>query len=106
MRAARTIWPLLSIPVLLFALADPARADVVLHGEQSAEVASAAPDEDLWVSAEDLTRISGFVLKPQGACLDAICVPLPDGSDLVRREGELRVNASGLARRIEQPYAV
>src|SRR5262245_7637293 len=106
MRAVRIAWPFLSIPALLLAVSAPLRADVVLHGEQVAEVTPAEPGDDLWVSPEDLTRISGFVVKPQGACLDAICVPLPDGSDLLRREPAPRVNAAGLARRIQQPYAV
>jgi peroxiredoxin len=106
MRLTRTAWLFLSIPALCLLATRAPRADVVLRGEQAVDVASSSMGDDLWVSAADLTRISGFVVKPEGACLDAICVPLPEGSGLVQREPELRVNASGLARRLEQPYAV
>ena len=31
----------------------------------------------LWVRKADLPRINGFELKPQGACRDDLCVPIP-----------------------------
>jgi AhpC/TSA family len=31
----------------------------------------------LWVRKADLPRINGFELKPQGACREDICIPVP-----------------------------
>ena len=31
----------------------------------------------LWIRKADLTRVNGFELKPQGACRDDLCVPIP-----------------------------
>jgi hypothetical protein len=33
--------------------------------------------DTLWVQKTDLPRINGFELKPQGACRDDICIPVP-----------------------------
>ena len=32
----------------------------------------------LWLSADDLKRVSGFEFKPQGFCKGDVCVPVPD----------------------------
>jgi peroxiredoxin len=86
----------------------PARADVVLRGDEVIELAQPSSGDALWVSAAELRRMSGFELKPQGLCLAEICVPLRPDADpaLVERRGEeLRVDAAELARRLRQPYA-
>lgn len=31
----------------------------------------------LWIQKADLPRINGFELKPQGACREDICIPIP-----------------------------
>lgn len=33
--------------------------------------------DGLWLGAEDVQRITGWTLKPEGMCRDAVCVPLP-----------------------------
>jgi hypothetical protein len=33
--------------------------------------------DGLWVTAEDAERATGWSLKPEGMCRDALCVPLP-----------------------------
>jgi hypothetical protein len=33
----------------------------------------------LWVQKADLPRINGFEIKPQGACREDICIPIPRG---------------------------
>ena len=63
---------------------------------------------DLWVTPEDLTRVNGFVLKPEGACLDELCIPIKqdEDSDLhVRRLGAQWVNVTRLAQIVNQAYA-
>jgi len=66
--------------------------------------------KDLWVTAADLTRINGLVLKPPGVvCLDDMCISLTqkgDGDLLRKRDGIEWINASGLAKKLGQPSAV
>jgi hypothetical protein len=33
--------------------------------------------DGLWVTAADAERLTGWSLKPEGMCRDALCVPLP-----------------------------
>jgi peroxiredoxin len=88
--------------------AAPARADVALLGDDEIEIAQTSSGDDLWVSRAELARVSGFTLKPQGLCLDALCVPVrPDGDPALvsGREERVRVNVAELARRLGQVYA-
>ncbi len=43
---------------------------------ETGEVSIAATD-GLWISADDAERATGWTLKPEGMCRDALCVPLP-----------------------------
>ena len=68
-----------------------------------------ADPTDLWIVAEDLTRVNGFELKPEGACLDEICVPVKQDEDsdmFVRRDGRAWFNVTELADRLQQPVVV
>ncbi len=65
-----------------------------------------ADPNDLWVTAADLPLIDGFELKPEGACLDEICVPIRQAEDsdiFVTRQDTGWVNVTELAARIQQP---
>lgn len=60
--------------------------------------------EGLWVSTDDLTAATGWVLKPEGLCRDDACVPLPqDGS---WQDAEGRVNILAFAERMGHPVVV
>jgi hypothetical protein len=49
----------------------------VLYDDQVIEVERTLADpNDLWVVPSDLPRVNGFELKPEGACLDELCVPV------------------------------
>lgn len=89
----------------LAASADPA---TVLYQGRSVEIQRTLSDpNDLWVTPEDLTAVSGFVLKEEGACLDSICVPVNRGSDssmYVERDGQAWFNVTQLARNLNQAY--
>ncbi len=89
---------------------DRAGAATVLHEGRTIDVAQTLADpNDLWVTPEDLTRINGFVLKPEGACLDEICIPVPRGNDsamVATREGATWFNVTELARKLGQGYAI
>ncbi len=59
--------------------------------------------DNLWITPNDLRRVNGFDLKPNGACLDEICIPV--NQDLVRTIDEKAwFNLTGFARQLEQAY--
>jgi hypothetical protein len=45
----------------------------------TAEYQVAARD-GLWLGAADAERVTGWTLKPEGMCRDALCVPMPASS--------------------------
>ena len=83
-----------------------AHAVTVVTRDGAVEVAATLADPtDLWVTKADLPAVNGFELKPEGACLDEICVPIRQSEDsdiFVTRQGLGWVNVSELARRIQQ----
>ncbi len=97
----------LAFTLLLFACA-VATADVVLYDNQAVSVDTTLADpNDLWIPPGDLRRVNGFELKPEGACIDDICVPVRQDVDsdmFVRRDGASWFNVTELADRLEQPY--
>ena len=80
----------------------------VLYNDQTIVIDEVLSDPtDLWVSPEDLTRINGFVLKPEGACLEDLCIPIAQNEDsglFVRRDGKGWINVTELARKVQQPF--
>jgi len=81
----------------------------VLWAEAATEV-STAPivSPDLWVTTADLTRATGFVLKPQGVCRDELCFPLPKARKkefLTQRSDATWFNLAAFARLVKQPVA-
>jgi hypothetical protein len=83
---------------------------VVLYEDQAVVVESTLADPtDLWIPPAELGRVNGFELKPEGACLDEICVPVRqnENSDIFITRGEQQwFNVRELADRLQQPYAV
>ena len=63
-----------------------------------------ASGDALWLPAATVESATGFTLKAEGLCKEAVCVPLPPG-----REGELvdgaRVNVAALWRHLGKPVA-
>lgn len=59
---------------------------IILTPTTTAEFATHVGGDDLWLSSDDLTDLTGYELKPEGFCLDDICVPVPAGreSEFVR----------------------
>jgi peroxiredoxin len=101
--------------VLLLAAASPSHAETVLYNGATVKIDRTLKEDgnqphDLWVTAEDLTRINGLVLKPPGVvCLDDLCISLTqkgDGDLLRERDGAKWVNLTGLATKLRQAYAV
>jgi len=95
---------------MMAALGADAYADgaKVLFNDAVVEIASTLDDPtDLWVAPDDLTRINGFVLKPEGACLDDICIVARedvDGGLVINRDGKKWFNVTELARKLQQAF--
>ena len=73
----------------------------VLYGDRSVSLDKVRPNggKDLWVRAADLPRVNEFTLKPQGACREDICIPIP--KEL--KSGQW-FNLSGFARRTGEAF--
>jgi len=67
--------------LVVLSMSSPAAADVVLHGDEEIALGAQSSGADLWTTPDELARISGFALKPQGLCLEELCVPLPPAGD-------------------------
>jgi len=82
----------------------------VLYKDRVVEVARTLNSpNDLWVVPEDLPRINDFILKPEGACLDELCIPVRQDREsemFVKRSGQGWFNVTALARRLQQEFAV
>jgi hypothetical protein len=75
----------------------------IIYGDKNTLASSALVEGDnLWLSNVELTRATGWELKPQGACLGDRCVPIPAGreSEFVRPG---LFNISALARHLGEP---
>jgi len=80
----------------------------VLWEETVTEVPTATTGGDLWISPADLSRATGFVLKPEGVCRDELCVPIPRAQEaefLARRSGRISFNLTAFARLLKRPAA-
>ncbi len=95
---------------LLFSSTLLAQSTTVLYNERVVEINSTLPDAtELWVTPEDLTRVNDFVLKPEGACLAELCIPVLQDRDsdmYVTRRDQGWFNLTGLADKLQQSYAV
>ena len=56
----------------------------------------------VWLSAEDLKRVSGWEFKPQGFCKGEVCVPVPPARASEFVAGG-RYNLAALASLLGQP---
>ena len=62
----------------------------------------------LWITTSDLTRSTGFEIKPQGVCRKELCFPLPKAQkqDFVRKNaGKNWFNLLAFAQLVQQPVA-
>jgi len=92
------------------ATAMSAQPVTVLYRDDAVVVERTLPDPtDLWVESADLPRVNGFVLKPEGACLDELCIPIKQDRDseiFVKRDADRWISVTTLADRLGQTYAV
>lgn len=67
----------------------------VLYGDRAVTLDKIQPDpNDLWIRKIDLKKVNDFEVKPQGACREDLCIPIP--RELQRKEW---FNLSGFARK-------
>jgi hypothetical protein len=85
-----------------------AQTTTVLYKERVVEIEQTLPDaSDLWVKPADLTRINDFELKPQGACLAELCIPVLQDRDsdlYVTRQNQGWFNVTELADILQQSW--
>ena len=93
---------------LVTSKAAAATTTTVLYGDRSVTLDKIRPNatgSDLWVRAADLPRINDFTLKPQGACREDVCIPIPKDlksgewfnlTGFARRTGEVVVSDTGV----------
>jgi hypothetical protein len=107
---------LLSTP-LVSATAVSQRRTIIFDGKPTELTSALDPQpmgssQDLWVTLADLTRATGFVLKPQGVCREELCFPIPSARKsefLITRSANGKkvewFNLSAFARLLHQPVA-
>lgn len=79
---------------------------VMVARESSA--ASASGLQNLWITPADLTRATGFEIKPQGVCHEEICFPIPKNRKdalLKKQAGATWFNLAEFARMTNQPFS-
>ena len=100
--------------IFLCSMANEATCQVrrlVIYDGAVTELRAPSPftqSKDLWVTLAELTRATGFVVKPQGVCRGELCFPLPKqrkGDFLVQRNKVAWFNLSEFARLVKQPVA-
>ena len=75
----------------------------ILYQGKSVQLADAGQPESLLINPEDLHRVNGFQIKPEGACFEDLCIPLND-TLMVEHNGATWFNLTAFADLMEQPY--
>jgi hypothetical protein len=109
MRAIRWAVAVLAIVAATASIAEAQPVTVQYNGKTVTVKETLADPNDLWTSPDDLTRINGFVLKPEGACFEELCIPIKQDRDsdlLITRRNRKWFNVTELARKLQQPFKV
>ena len=83
--------------------ADTRNRWTVIDEGRAREMGAIATDQKLWLSAEALADALGWELRSEGLCRGDVCVPVPEGADLVSDRG---VDLDGFAELLERPLVV
>ena len=81
----------------------PEGSATVLYQGKSHTLEEAGRGAHLLIRPDDLERVNGFQLKPQGACHENTCIPLADGV-LVDEGGSTWFDLTAFADQMDQPY--
>jgi hypothetical protein len=109
MHVIRRVTALFAFMIATAAAAAAQPVTVQYNGKTVTVKETLADPNDLWTSPDDLTRINGFVLKPEGACFEELCIPIKQDRDsdlLITRRDRKWFNVTELARKLKQPFKV
>ena len=75
----------------------------IISGDALNDV-DARPDGDgLWLTPAQFENVSGFTLKPEGFCRDAVCIPIPPQRAAQFRKGDA-INLARFAALTRRPW--
>ena len=75
----------------------------VLYQGKAVTLAETGGGDGLLIRPDDLTRINGFALKPEGACYEDMCIPINDDL-LIEQDGQQWFDLTAFAELLGQPY--
>jgi hypothetical protein len=81
----------------------PQGSTTVLYQGNIITLAETGNGEGLLIKPEDLSRINGFELKPEGACYENICIPV-NNELLIEQDGRTWFDLTAFAKLMDQPY--
>ena len=81
----------------------PEGSTTVLYQGKAVTLSETGNGDSLLIRPEDLSRVNGFELKPQGACFKDMCIPMNDDL-LVEQDGRQWFDLTAFADLLEQPY--
>lgn len=81
----------------------PPGSTTVLYQGKRIVLSDTGAGDSLLISPDDLSGINGFELKPEGACLNDLCIPLKKDM-LVEQNGRQWFNLTAFAELLEQPF--
>ena len=61
---------------------NPRGTRTVLYRGNSITLSETGEGDDLLIRPEDLSKVNGFELKPEGACYGDLCIPVKDDMTL------------------------
>ena len=81
----------------------PEGSTTVLYQGKAVTLSETGKGDGLLIRPDDLRRINGFELKPEGACFNDICIPMHDDL-LVEQDGKQWFDLAAFADLVGQPY--
>ncbi len=83
----------------------PEGSATVLYQGKTITLDTVGSGDGLLIKPEDLPRINGFEIKPEGACYNDLCIPMNDQL-LTEQDGQQWFNLTAFAELLDQPYVV
>ena len=83
----------------------PEGSTTVLYRGRTVTLSETGDGDGLLIRPDDLTRVNGFELKPEGACYDDMCIPMNDDL-LIEQGGNQWFDLAAFADLLGQPYVV
>ena len=99
---------LICLATALNSQANDLRKTIIYDGTATEVGAAAFDSKDVWITLKDLTRATGFAVKPQGVCREELCFPIPKArkAQFINKQGSVTwFNLSEFARLLKQPVA-